>query len=160
MLVLIDPSSECINQLVVIALMNKDCESKRLLPKQVDHFFQVIDAFFTEEHVLGEWIGLVAAFALEVLADPRSGELRFAHRSRKAERKYWVDETMRVTDADESFAAEAPHLIRVVWDDMHLLDELDLGYSAGKVGVNFGKIIAKEILRRLPRLLERGRRHY
>src|SRR5437588_8896533 len=124
MLALIDAPGESINQLLAISVMSEGRERQRLLPKQVDHVFQDIDAFFAEEHVLSEGIGLVASFALEVLAHPRSRELRFAHRSREAQRKYWVDETVRVTDADESFAAEAPYLIRVIRDDMHLLDEL------------------------------------
>jgi len=76
-LVLIDPSGEGINQLIAIAMMDEGCKGKRLFPKQVNHVLKVVGPLFAEEHVLGEWIGQVAAFALEVCQHMRHSKLCF-----------------------------------------------------------------------------------
>src|SRR5438128_2849955 len=52
---------------------------------------------------------------------------------------------MRVTDADKAFPAEAAHLIGVVRDNMHLLNQVHLGYATPKFWVDVVKLIPEEL---------------
>src|SRR6266487_481535 len=126
-------------------MIHESREGEGLFPEQIDHVFQIIDRSFAEELVVGKRVFPVSPAALEVLANKRRGELRFARGHRYSEGKYRVDETVRVTDADKAFPAEAAHLIGVVWDDMHLLNQVHLGYATPNFRVDVVKLIPEEL---------------
>ena len=100
--------------------------------------------------MLGEWIGQVASFALEICQHMRHSKLRLPQCSRDAKGKDGVDETMRVADANITFPAETANLIGVVRDDMHLLDQLNVGNAAREIGIDPGKSAAEELIGSLP----------
>lgn len=145
-LALIDPARKDVDQLLAIAMMDKSRKGERLFPKQVNHVLEVIGSLFTKEHVLGEWIGFVASFTLEICQHIRHGKLRFSQSGRDAKGKYRVDEPMRVSNANITFPAETANLIGVVWDDMYFLDQLYVGNAAGEIGVDPGKSAAEELI--------------
>src|SRR5262245_10392420 len=116
-----------------------------LFPEQIDHVFQVIDCFFAENLMLAKRVLPVSVLTLEIFADNRRGELRFAHGHRYSEGKYRIDETMRITDADKAFPAEAAHLVRVIWDNMHLLNQLHLRYTIPKLRVDIVVLVPEKL---------------
>src|SRR5215472_12105860 len=110
-------------------MIHKSREGEGLFPEQIDHVFQVIDCFFTENLILAKRVFPVSVLTLEILADNRRGELRFAHGHRYAKRKYRIDETMSIPDADKALPAEAAYLVRVIWDNVHLLNQVHFRYA-------------------------------
>src|SRR5438874_1242315 len=76
----VDTARERIDQLVAIPNVNKIAKGKRLLPKHVDHVFQVVGPFFDEALISVERVRLVAALALEISDHVGDGKLRFPHR--------------------------------------------------------------------------------
>src|SRR5947207_13700963 len=130
-------------------MIHESCESEGLFPEQIDHVFQVIDCLFAEDLVVGKRVLPVAPFALEILADKRRGELCFPHGYRYSKGKYRIHETMRITDADKAFPAEAAHLIRVIWDNMHLLNEVHFRYAIPKLRVNIVELVPEKLFRSL-----------
>src|SRR4030095_2729669 len=110
-------------------MIHESRKGERLFPEQVDHVFKIIDRFFAEELVLGEWVCPVSPVALEVLADHRRGKLPFTHGHRYSEGKYRIDETVRITDTEKTFPAKAAHLVGVVRYNMHLLNQVQLRYA-------------------------------
>ena len=57
---------------------------------------------------------------------------------------------MGVADANVAFAAETADLIRVIWDDVHFLDQLDVGSPARQIEVNIRKSGTEELIGCLP----------
>src|SRR5262249_4173232 len=130
--------------------MGKSRKGERLFPEQVNHVLKVVGSLLTKEHVLGEWIGQVPSFTLEICQHMRHGKLGFPQGGRDAKGKDRVDETMRVADANITFPAEPANLIGVVRDDMHFLDQLYVGNAAREIGVDPGKSTAEELPGSLP----------
>src|SRR5882724_671413 len=139
--------------------MHESRESERLFPEQINHVFKIIDPFFTKNLVLSEWVCFVASFPFKILAYTRGGKLRFAHGHGKPEGKYRVDETMRIADANETFPAKATDLIRVIGDNMHLLDQLHLRNTARDFRVDLIKVTSEEFLSGLLFLQKVGPRY-
>src|SRR5947199_1504634 len=102
-LALIDASGEGIDHLVAVAEMDKAGKSEGLSPKQVNHVLKVVGPHFAEEHVLREWIGQVATFALEICQHMRHSRLSFSQTGRDAKGKDRIDETMGVPNANKAF---------------------------------------------------------
>lgn len=67
------------------------------------------------------------------------GELRLAQGGGNAEGKDRIDETMRVTETDETFAAKAAHLKRVVRNNVHLRNVLMFSIRRVRSGLTCGK---------------------
>src|SRR5437868_7525355 len=130
-------------------MIHESREGEGLFPEQIDHVFQVIDCFFAEDLVVGKRVLPVAPFTLEILADKRRGELRFAHGYRYSKGKYRIDETMRVTDADKAFPAETAHLVRVVGNNMHLLNQVQFRNTIPNLRVDVVELIAEKLFRSL-----------
>src|SRR6266568_8020833 len=61
------------------------------------------------------------------------------------QRKIWIDETVRIPDTDEAFPAEAPHLVGVVWDNMHVLNQVHLRYAIPKLRVDIVELIPEKL---------------
>src|SRR5262245_18815380 len=122
---------------------SRECEG--LFPKQIDHVFQIIDCFFAENLMLVKRILPISVLTLKVLADNRRGELRFAHGYRYSKGKYRIDETMGIADADKAFPAEAAHLIRVIRDNMHLLNQVHFRYAIPKLRVNVVELVSEKL---------------
>jgi len=119
-----------VGELRSIAVIYKIRESERLFPEQVDHVLKVIDSFFTESLVLSKRVSFVAPLAFKICANQRGSEFSFAHGDGQAEGKYWINEPVSVPNAEKAFSREATDLVGVVGDDMHLLDQLQLWYTA------------------------------
>src|SRR6266481_4947846 len=126
-------------------MIHEGRESEGLFPEQIDHVFQVIDCSFAENLMLAKRVLPVSVLTLEILADKRRGELRFAHGYRYSKGKYRVDETMRITDADKAFPAKAAHLVRVIWDNMHLLNQLQFRYAIPNLRVDIVELVAEKL---------------
>src|SRR5437667_2474937 len=126
-------------------MIHESREGEGLFPEQIDHVFQIIDRFFAEELVLGKRVFPVPPAASEVLADERRGELRFAHGHRYSEGKYRIDETVRIADADKAFPAETAHLVGVVGDNVHLLNEVHFRYSIPKLRVDIVELVPEKL---------------
>src|SRR4029450_1693886 len=126
-------------------MIHESREGEGLFPEHIDHVFQVIDRFFAEELVVGKRVSPVSPAALEVLANKRRGELRFARGHRYSEGKYRIDETVRIADADKAFPAEAAHLVGVIWDNMHLLNQVQLRYAIPKLRVDVVELIPEKL---------------
>src|ERR1041385_9557146 len=130
-------------------MIHESREGEGLFPEQVNHVFQVIDRFFAENLMILKGILPVSPFALEVLANQRRGELRFAHGYRYPKGKYRIDETMRITDADKAFPTEAPHLVRIIWDNVHLLNQVHFRYPIPKLRVDIVVLVSEKLFRSL-----------
>ena len=52
---------------------------------------------------------------------------------------------MRVTDADKAFPAEAAHLEGVIWNNMHLLNELHFRYAIPKLRIDIVVLVAEKL---------------
>src|SRR5437667_7373191 len=126
-------------------MIDEGREGEGLFPEQVDHVFKIIDPLLAENLVLGKRVSSVSPIALEVLANNRRGELRFAHGHGESERKYRIDETVRVTDADKAFPAEAAHLVGVVGDNVHLLNQVQLRYAIPKLRVDVIELVPEKL---------------
>src|SRR5437588_7697295 len=126
-------------------MIHESREGEGLFPEQIDHVFQVIDCFFAEDLVVGKRVLPVAPFTLEILADKRRGELRFAHGYRYSKGKYRIDETMRVTDADKAFPAEAADLERVIWDNMYLFNQVHFRHAIPKLRVDIVVLVSEKL---------------
>src|SRR5215470_14049749 len=150
MLGLVDPSGEGIDQLLAVTQMDKAGKGEGLFPKQVNHVLKVIGPLFAKEHVLREWIGQVASFALEICQHMRHGKLRFPQGGRDAKGKNRIDKTMRVADADITFSAKAADLIGVVRNYVNFLDQLYVGDSASESRTDSWKSGAEELFGSLP----------
>ena len=75
----VDAAGECVDQLLAITVMDEGGEGERLLPKKVDHVFQIIGPFFDKALVFIEWIRLVSILSLQAGHHVRNGELCFPH---------------------------------------------------------------------------------
>src|SRR6185312_11349178 len=64
-------------------------------------------------------------------------------------RKYRINEAMRIADTNKAFAAEAADLIRVVWNNVYLLNQVQLRYAIPNLGVNVVELVAVKLFRRL-----------
>src|SRR6516164_8028910 len=126
-------------------MIHESCKGEGLFPEQIDHVFQVIDCFFAENLMVVKWILPVSPLAFEILADERRGELRFAQGYRYSKGKYRIDETMRITDANKAFSAEAAHLVRVIRDNMHLLNQLHFRYTIPKLRVDIVVLVPEKL---------------
>src|SRR5438552_18198889 len=126
-------------------MIHESREGEGLFPEQIDHVFQIIDRSFAEELVVGKRVFPVSPAALEVLANKRRGELRFARGHRYSEGKYRIDETVRITDADKAFPAEAAHLVGVIWDNMHLLNQVQFRYAIPNLRVDIVELVAEKL---------------
>src|SRR5256885_4563646 len=124
-------------------------EREGLFPEQIDHVFEIIDSLFAKDLMVAKRVLPVSPLALEIFADKRRSELRFAHGHRYSKGKYRVDKTMRVTDADKSFTAKAADLIRVIWNNMHLLNQLHFRYTFPKLRVDIVVLVPEELFRSL-----------
>src|SRR5256886_17522862 len=130
-------------------MIHESREGEGLFPKQIDHVFQIIDCFLAENLVLAKWVFPVSVLTFEVLADKRRRERGFAHGYRYSKGTYRIDETMRITDADKAFPAEAAYLVRVIWDNMHLLNEVHFRYAIPKLRVNIVELVPEKLFRSL-----------
>src|SRR5437773_2206852 len=126
-------------------MIHESREGEGLFPEHIDHVFQVIDRFFAEELLVGKRVSPVSPAALEVLANKRRGELRFSRGHRYSEGKYRIDETVRITDADKAFPAEAAHLVGVIWDNMHLLNQVHFRYAIPKFRVDIVELVPDKL---------------
>src|SRR5919108_6279995 len=126
-------------------MIHKSREREGLFPEQIDHVLQIIDCFFAENLVVAKWVLPVPPLALEVLADKRRGELRFAHGYRYSKGKYRIDETMRIPDADKAFSAETTHLERVIWDNVHLLNQLHFRHAIPKLRIDIVELASEKL---------------
>src|SRR6266550_9409230 len=126
-------------------MIHESREGEGLFPEQIDHVFEIIDCFFAENLMLAKRVFPVSVLTLEIIADNRRGELRFAHGYRYSEGKYRIDETMRITDADRAFPAEATHLIRVIWDNVHLLYQVHFRYAIPKLRVDIIVLVSEKL---------------
>jgi hypothetical protein len=53
---------------------------------------------------------------------------------------------MRVPDADKAFPTETAHLVGVVWDNVHLLNQVQLRHAIPKLRVDVLKFIPEKLL--------------
>src|SRR5213592_4625937 len=122
-------------------MIHESREGEGLFPEQIDHVFQVIDCFFAENLMLAKRVFPVSVLTLEIFANNRRGEFRFAHGYRYSKGKYRIDETMRITDADKPFPAEAAHLVGVIWDNVHLLNQVQFRYAIPNLRVDIVELV-------------------
>src|SRR5258708_28440130 len=72
--------------------------------------------------------------------------LPISHGDGQAEGKYWINEPMPVPNAEKAFSREATDLVGVVGDDMHLLDQLQLWYTAPDFRIDVVKLATEKLL--------------
>src|SRR3954465_15154125 len=102
--------------------MNKSGKGERLFPEHVHHVLKIVGPLLDEALVSVERIRVIATLAFEIGDDVRNGEFRFPQSGRKAEGEDWIDEAMRIADTNEPLPAKASHLVRVIWNHVHLFD--------------------------------------
>src|SRR5437764_1826191 len=75
--------------------------------------------------MVGKWIGLIAIGGFQVSPNQRCCKLALSHGHGQTKRKDGIDEPMCVPNADKAVAAKPIYLIRIVRDDVNILDQLD-----------------------------------
>ena len=56
---------------------------------------------------------------------------------------------MRITYADKAFPAEAAHLVGVIGDNVHLLNQVQIRYAIPKLGVDVVELVPEKLFGRL-----------
>ena len=79
-----------------------------MFPKRIKNIFQDIDPFFAKELMLGEGIRFISVRTFQVTPNDGRRKLTFSHGNGQTERENGIDEAMRVSDTDKTFARAAP----------------------------------------------------
>src|SRR5207237_4684641 len=103
------------------------------------NIFQDIDPFFAKELMLGEGIRFISVRTFQVTPNDGRRKLTFSHGNGQTERENGIDEAMRISDTDETFAAKSVYLIRVVRNHVHIFHQFDLRNSTTQLRMKFAK---------------------
>src|SRR5206468_4677363 len=101
---------------------------------------------FHRKLIVGKRIVRITIDACQIILDDGRNKGCFFHGHPKSKRKDWIDESMGVAQANESFSTEAANLVRVVRNDMNVFHQIQLRKPRAELGMQFPYLTEKEIL--------------